>query len=240
MGSCTSKTSAATETPQKRISKKPSAVNNNNSITDIDKTLLDLKNARDRLHRYRDKLNRDDDRLVQKALQAKRTGRHTQALGIMRLRKYKQTQVATCEDQLLNVLQMVETIDSKQNEAQVLQALTAGKDTLQQLHQETTVEDVLDLMDSIKQEAASEHEMNELLQGVPTLSAEDEAAVAAELEEMMMMNQETPSSSSAQKAPTPLQQVTTKLPSAPSTALPHQQEPAQSASRAAPRPILAS
>lgn len=151
-------------------------------ISDMDRAVLDLKNARDRLHKYRKKLELDDAKLVAQAKKARDAGKKQQALGLLRLRKYKQAQATNCESQLLNVLQMVETIDSKQNEKQVLSALAAGKDTLKQMHEETTVEDVLDLMDAVREEIEVEQEINQILEGVPTLSPADEEAVAAEME----------------------------------------------------------
>mmetsp|Transcript_1677 Transcript_1677/g.2410 ORF Transcript_1677/g.2410 Transcript_1677/m.2410 type:complete len:218 (+) Transcript_1677:223-876(+) len=150
-------------------------------ISQIDRAMLDLKNARDRLQRYRNKLEQDDTKLVAQAKKAKNAGQKEKALGILRLRKYKKAQAASCEDQLLNVLQMVGTIDSKQNEQQVLSALAAGKDTLKMMHEETTVDDVLDLMDAIKDEIEVEQEITQILQNVPELSPADEEAVEAEL-----------------------------------------------------------
>jgi division protein CdvB (Snf7/Vps24/ESCRT-III family) len=156
------------------------------SVTAIDRTVLDLKNARDRLQRYRKRLEIDDARLLEKAIQAKQSGRTETAIGILRLRKFKRQQLSNCEDQLLNVLQMVETIDSKQNEAQILQAMKAGKDALQKMHEETTVEHVIELMDQIAEEHAVEQEINEILSHVPALdNLEDEQAIQAELEALM-------------------------------------------------------
>ena len=153
-------------------------------VTDIDRAVLDLKNARDRLHRYRQKLEHDDVKLVAQARRAKQANRPERALGLLRLRKYKQEQARNCENQLLNVLQMVETIGSKQNESAVLQALATGKDTLKKMHEETTVEDVLHLMDEIQEEAQVEQEITDILSAVPTLSPADEEAVEAELAAM--------------------------------------------------------
>lgn len=150
-------------------------------ITEIDRAILDLKNARDRLHKYRTKLENDEARLVQQARIARDANKKERALGLLRLRKYKQSQAITCEDQLLNVLKMVETIDSKQNEIKLLSALAAGKDSLKRMHEETTVDDVLNLMDEIKEEIDVENEITEILSAVPTLSAADEEAVEAEL-----------------------------------------------------------
>ena len=54
-------------------------------VTAIDRAMLDLKNARDRLQRYRKKLEHDDAKLLQRAAQAKQTGRKETALGLLRL-----------------------------------------------------------------------------------------------------------------------------------------------------------
>ena len=76
---------------------------------------------------------------------------------------------------------LVETISSKQNEKEVLSAMRTGKDALQKLHEETTVDDVLELMDQITEQNELEHEISEVLSGVPALSASDEETVEAEL-----------------------------------------------------------
>lgn len=190
-------------------------------ITDVDRAVLDLKNARDRLQRYRKQLERDDTRMLEQAKKAKESGLKERALGLMRLRKYKQTQLKSCEDQLLNVHQMVDTIDSKQNEAAVLEALKAGKDSLKKMHEETSVEDVLKLMDEVTEEIQVENEINEILQGVPTLDPADEDAVEAELAALVAeMNGATD-----QTIPSmPEVPVTPAMPSAPKKPI---QEPAQ-------------
>jgi charged multivesicular body protein 6 len=190
-------------------SSKPASTNAAASISDIDRAVLDLKNARDRLQRYRQKLERDDAVLLQRAAAARDAGQTKKALGILRLKKYKQVQAGTCEDQLLTVLQMVETIDSKQNDAAVLQAMAVGKDTLKKMHEETTVEDVLELMDQVSEGISVEQEINEILMGVPNLSVDQEEAVAAELLALeSMMN----------PAATPAEEV--NLPTVPTTKLP--------------------
>lgn len=156
------------------------------TISHVDRAMLDLKNARDKLRRYQKKLEQDDERIVARAKQAKKEGQTKNALNLLRLRKMKQKEVDSVASQLLNVEQMVQTIDSKQNEAQVLAAMAKGKDSLQKMHEETSVEDVLDLMDAITEQNEMEKEISSILEGVPTtLSVEDEAAVEAELEAMM-------------------------------------------------------
>ena len=185
-------------------------------ISDLDRAVLDLKNTRDRLQKYRKKLELDDAKLVAQARKARDAGKMKQALGLMRLRKFKEAQATNCENQLLNVLQMVETIDSKQNETQVLAALAAGKDSLKQMHAERTVDDVLDLMDAVREEIEVEQEINQILEGVPTLSPEDEELVAAELESLQAEMNGTVTETLPVAPTGPIE----KLPVAPTTKLP--------------------
>jgi charged multivesicular body protein 6 len=159
------------------------------SISSVDRAVLDLKNARDRLSRYKQKLEKDEGKLVTRAKEAKLEGQTKTALNLLRLRKIKLREVETAEGQLLTVMQMVQTIDSKLNEAQVLAAMAKGKDTLQKMHEETTVDHVLELMDQIQEQNEVEREISDVLEGAPSLSTEDEAAVEAELEALMQESQ---------------------------------------------------
>ena len=181
-------------------------------VTAIDRTMLDLKNARDRLQRYRKKLEQDEAKLLVRAAQAKQAGRTETALGLLRLRKFKQQQATDCENQLLNVMQMVETIDSKQNDQQLLAAMAAGKDTLKLMHEQTTVDQVLELMDAIQEEHEVEQEISDILNSaVPQLSVTDEAAVEDELAALQ---------SELEDADQQVDNTTTSLPVAPTHKLP--------------------
>jgi len=182
-------------------------------ISQIDRATLDLKNARDRLTRYQKKLEADEVRLIERAKQAKYEGKSQVALQLLKIKKMKHNEIDTVSAQLLNVLQMVQTMDSKQNEAQVLNAMKSGKDALQKMHEETSVEDVLDLMDAIQEQNQVEQEISDILAGVPsTLSVADEAAVERELEALMMAGEPIDSSvGMLPEAPT-----TVPLPVAPS------------------------
>lgn len=200
-------------------------------ISATDRATLDLKNARDKLQRYKMKLEQDDSRIVARAKKAKVEGNTKAALNLLKVRKMKTREVESVEQQLLNVLQMVQTINSKQNEVQVLKAMKEGKDTLQKMHEETTVEDVLTLMDDIQEQNELENEINDILQNSPhSLSMEDEEAVEAELEALMMMgvgglDQQEKDSPITTTTPEKEQQLpiapdTKPLPQAPSTKLP--------------------
>ena len=198
-------------------------------ISATDRATLDLKNARDKLQRYKMKLEQDDSRIVARAKKAKVDGNTKAALNLLKVRKMKTREVESVEQQLLTVLQMVQTINSKQNEVQVLKAMKEGKDTLQKMHEETTVEDVLTLMDDIQEQNELENEINDILQNSPhSLSMEDEEAVEAELEALMRMGvgidqqeKDSPITTTPEKEqPLPIAPDTQPLPQAPSTKLP--------------------
>lgn len=187
------------------------------TISQVDRAVLDLKNSRDRLQKYKTKLENDEQKILKKAKQAKDAGQTKTALGLLRLKKYKRTEVESVENQLLTVLQMVNTIDSKQNEQQMLGALKTGKDALSKLQQETSVDDVIELMDQIAEQNEVEKEVSQILQGVPSLSIEDEAQVEAELAALAaeLAGETTPELPQAptEKLPEPLPQAPTdKLP----------------------------
>lgn len=168
--------SSSSSTQKKRPRKEPGG-----SISDVDRAVLDLKNARDRLTRYKKKLELDEVKLTDRARQAKKAGDTKTALNLLRLKKYKRTEVDNVNGQLLTVLQMVETISSKENEKEVLTAVANGKDSLEKLHQETSLEDVLDLMDKVQEQAELEAEISQVLAGVPSLSSDAELEVEREL-----------------------------------------------------------
>lgn len=199
--------------------KKPPEVN------DIDRTVLDLKNARDRLQKYRKKLEYDKEQLLERAKVAKLAGNQTTALNLLKLRKYKQIQYDNCEEQLLNILKLVETIDSKRNDTQVLDAMKAGKDTLKRLHEETTVDDVIQLFDEINEQHDIEQEINTIImQNVPTTGI-DESELEQELLDMMSP---PTAQQEQQQQPTPSLPVvpdTPLLPQVPATTLPEPSVP---------------
>jgi len=159
------------------------------TISPIDRAVLDLKNSRDRLSRYRTKTSADCDKLLSRAqsIHGKNTKdaqKKATALNILKLRKYKLNQVENVNSQLLTIETMVANIQSKEEEKEVLEALNTGKNALKKLHEENTVEDVLKLMDEVEEQNEMEQEVNEVLIGsgaANSLSPEELTEVEEEL-----------------------------------------------------------
>ena len=203
-------------------SSEPKSKKKKPEISAADRATLDLKVTRDKLQQYKTKLERDDARIIARAKKAKTDGNTKGALSLLKIRQIKKREVESVEQQLLNVLQMVQTIDSKKNEVQVLAAMREGKDALKKMHEETTVDNILNLMDDIQEEHELEKEMNGILQNC-SLSVEDEAGIEAELA-LLMGGQPTSFEIQQQQQQDseqlPIAPDTTPLPQVPSTKLP--------------------
>lgn len=169
------------DTKSKRIPPKQAG-----TITPLDRAVLDLKNSRDRLTKYRSKLEYDSSKLAARAKLLHSEGKTSYALQLLRLRKYKTKEVDRVEEQLLTVLRMVDKISEKQNEQEVVLAMKRGKDALQILHDQMGIDDVLELMDEIRDQDEVEKRINEVLggEGLRMVEEMDEKDILMELEKL--------------------------------------------------------
>jgi charged multivesicular body protein 6 len=187
------------------------------TISATDRAILDLKNARDRLTKYKTNLEQDEKKLLIRAKEIHAQGQKNMARQLLKLRHFKLNEVDQVEKQLLNVLQLVETIHSTQNEHEVLRAMKTGKDALERMHQEITVDQVLELMEDIKEQHQIESEISTLIGGAFTALDDSEieadmAALEKELQEEAKIQQ--------QHQEMELEEENLQLPDVPTTKLP--------------------
>ena len=142
----------------KQKQKKPAG-----QVTQIDRAVLDLKVSRDRLTRYKKKLSLDSDKLLIKAKSLKAKNGTKAALSLLKLRKMKEKEVDNIDSQLITIQTMVSNIQTKEQEAEALTALRSGKNALEKLHKENTIEDVLQLMEEVEEQNEMEREINDVL-----------------------------------------------------------------------------
>ena len=118
-------------------------------VTDKDRAVLDLKNARDRLQRVRHKVEGDAHRLRVAAANHLRKGDKKKAGLCMKLRKGKMKRLEGVEGQLLNIYELTQSIEFQSEQVGIFNALREGKDALKRLNEEMTAESVIQLMDEI-------------------------------------------------------------------------------------------
>jgi charged multivesicular body protein 6 len=99
-------------------------------ITDHDRAMLDLRNARDTLKQYQKKLttNMEREREVAKLLLKK--GDKTGALFVLKKKKLQESMLEKTHTQLDNVSQLIESLDFAQVNQRVFESLQKGKDAL--------------------------------------------------------------------------------------------------------------
>lgn len=121
------------------------------------------------------------------------------------------------EEQLLTVLRMVDAISEKQNEKEVVAAMKRGKDALQILHDEMGVDDVLNLMDEIRDQDEVEKRINEVLGevGISVVEGAEENLLA----ELQKLEEEV------QLEAKGVQEEDVSLPNVPTSPLPVLEEP---------------
>ena len=154
-------------------------------ITAIDRAILDLKNARDRLRRYQIQLEKDLMKLTSRALAFKKQNKQTAAIHVLKLRQFKQREAQNVDNQLLNVHEMISTLNTKVDEAKILDALKQGTQALKTLHEETSVDDVLKIMDEMQEEMEIEEEISNIIaSGGSSVSIDDDEDILQELEAM--------------------------------------------------------
>ena len=87
-------------------------------------------------------------------------------------------------NQLLKVYEMIHAIGNKMDEALILDALRQGTSALKQLHEEKSVDDVLQIMEDAKEEIDIENEVCGIM-GVDSMMSEaEDDDILLELKEM--------------------------------------------------------
>ena len=132
-------------------------------INQIDRATLDLKISRDKLSRYRAKLSHDSDLLAMRARTLHADGKTNNAIQLLRLRKFKLQEANRVDEELLTILRMVDCVAERHNERDVLLAMKRGTDALQLIHEQIRVDDILELMDEIRDQDEVERRINMML-----------------------------------------------------------------------------
>ncbi|KAJ2522173.1 Vacuolar protein sorting-associated protein 20, partial [Coemansia sp. RSA 1937] len=141
-----------------------------------------MKVQRDKLKQYQKRVQVVLDREDALARELLKKGDKRRALLALRRRKYQEQMIATTDSQLLNLQQLVETIEFSLVQKDVLFGLEQGNQVLTKLNQEMRIEDVERLADDTAEAIAYQNEISELLK--TQMSAEDEEAVLMELDEL--------------------------------------------------------
>lgn len=148
-------------------------------LLEKDKAVLDLKRQRDRLKKYQKQAEAIIVREVEIAKILILKGDKKKALLCLKKKKYQQSCIEKLEVQLLNLEGMVNSIEFASMQNEVFKALEIGKNALEELNSQMSLEDVEKLMDDTAEAIAYQEEIGQALG--TALSAVDEDEIEAEL-----------------------------------------------------------
>ena len=160
----------------------------NSRVTDSDWAILELKNARDQLNKYKKKIQGDleKERVVAKTLLQE--GRTDRAKAVLRKKRYKESLIEKTEGQLENLDTMVNEIEMANVQIKVVDGIKAGKEALAKLQQVLKLDDVEQLMDDTDEAVKLQQQIVDTLAG--SLSPEDEQEALDELEALLAADDE--------------------------------------------------
>jgi len=152
-------------------------------ITDHDRAVLQMKQQRDTLKRYQQRVEKllEKERELAKKLLSE--NKREKAKLLLRKKKYQTEQLERTEASLDTIEKLIQDLEYAQIEAKVIEGLKVGNVALKKANELLNVEQIEQLLDETKEGIDKQREISDLLSGA--LSSEDEEAVEAELNELI-------------------------------------------------------
>ncbi|KAL3229215.1 Vacuolar protein sorting-associated protein 20 [Nakaseomyces bracarensis] len=148
-------------------------------ITETDRAILQIKRSKDEIHRYTKRTNNliDTERSRLKLLIKENPKTYKKDVRVRLLLKkihYQEHLLQQASDQLINLENMVSTLEFKMVESQFMEGLKNGNDLLKKLNAE--FKDVDKVIDDVHEQIAYQNEIDEALSNsvVGTSNFEDE------------------------------------------------------------------
>lgn len=175
-------------------------------------SVLDLKNARDRLKKYRKKMETDATKLQNKAKDFIRNKDKSRALMALKVKMSREKQLQSIDGQLMSVLDMIDRVEWAAENVQIMNALKTGTAALNKLHQEMSIDDVCDILDEANEAVEMENSINAVIAG--QFNPADELELERELAELVGDSIDSSAASAEKAAPGAVVQLP-DVPSAP-------------------------
>ncbi|KAG8717242.1 Vacuolar protein sorting-associated protein 20 [Ceratobasidium sp. 394] len=151
-------------------------------ISAQDRAIVDIKNQRDELKRYRRRIQTVLDREHAVAKESLANGNQRVALLALRRRKYQESMLQKTEGQLETLESLVSSIEFALLEKDILFGLQQGNKVLKSIHAEMSLEDVEKLMEETAEAVAYQNEIDQML--TSRMTVDEEEAVQKELAQL--------------------------------------------------------
>jgi charged multivesicular body protein 6 len=155
--------------------------------SDTDRAVLELKVARDKLKKFRKRLDTENVRLTERAHALVSENQSSRAMTVLRLRQFKTTEADKVDKQLSNVNTMISNIEEAVQNTAVFNALKEGTQALNRLHSELTFEQMEAIMSDSAEAIEAENAISDALLG--HFNADDDAVLQSELDAFFLAHQ---------------------------------------------------
>jgi len=136
---------------------------NKSRITEQDKAILQLKQMRDKLKQYQERIELQLEKEREIARDLVKNGKIGKAKLLLKKKKYFEQNLEKTDGQLDNLDQLVHNIEYTQIEHQVVNGLKVGNDCLKKLHQMMSLDEVEQIMDDTRDSIEYQRKIDELL-----------------------------------------------------------------------------
>ena len=150
---------------------------------EYDKAMLDAKIARDRVIKYKKRIQEDNAKQIEIARRLVQSNRKEEARVIMRLKKQREVYINRTDKMIENLQVQIDQMERSRMENEVIRALKEANSVIQKLTDEMPIDEIEALMDSNEELAERVNEISSILSR--EMIPEDQKLADEEYEEML-------------------------------------------------------
>eukprot|EP01130_Rhizamoeba_saxonica_P015654 TRINITY_DN7071_c0_g1_i1.p1 TRINITY_DN7071_c0_g1~~TRINITY_DN7071_c0_g1_i1.p1 ORF type:complete len:201 (+),score=60.05 TRINITY_DN7071_c0_g1_i1:36-638(+) len=151
-------------------------------FTDQDKAILKIKTQRDQLKKYSKQIEIVIEKENNLARQLMSQGKRNKARLCLKKKRFQENLLRRTEGNLINMEEMIYTIEFRKIENEVFEGLKEGNCILKELQGQLSIDDVEDILLETEEAIAHQEEIDNLLS--ERLTMEDEEDILRELAEL--------------------------------------------------------
>jgi hypothetical protein len=156
----------------------------NDALSEVDQAKLEIRRTRTKLRKYQKQMEKETVRLNAKIKTLLQAGKKSQAKANLRLRKLRETALEQTDVQVLNLEQMICSLEQSEFNAEMVKSIETGNSALGHLQKIMSLEYVEEVMEEADELAAMNDEITDMISGSGyTVDDSEVAADLAALEE---------------------------------------------------------
>jgi charged multivesicular body protein 6 len=150
---------------------------------DYDNAVLQVKVSRDRLKKYQNRLEADNERETKLAIKLAKEGKRDRAKLVIKAKKAREVMIQKADNMLATLQRQLDNLEQAKLTADLVESLRATNSVLKDMNEKLTVEMVEELMDENAEQADKIKEISELLG--ENMSQQDQQDAEDEYERML-------------------------------------------------------